>query len=67
MHRAEHAVAGGIAEALYTTAFGLIVALLTLFPYVVFRAHAERAFNGLEVLASGAVRVDTTSAPKSDT
>lgn len=50
------AVADGIAEALYTTAFGLIVALITLFPYVVFRAHAERAFNGLELLAAGAVR-----------
>jgi biopolymer transport protein ExbB len=50
------AVAGGIAEALYTTAFGLIVALVTLFPYVVFRAHVERAFNGMELLASAAVR-----------
>jgi biopolymer transport protein ExbB len=43
-------VAGGIAEALYTTAFGLVVALLTLFPYMAFRAHAERAFGRIESL-----------------
>lgn len=43
-------VASGIAEALYTTAFGLIVALITLFPYAVFRAHADRAFTRLELL-----------------
>jgi biopolymer transport protein ExbB len=49
------AVADGIAQALYTTAFGLIVALITLFPYVIFRSHAERAFNGLELIASGCV------------
>jgi len=51
-------VADGIAEALYTTAFGLIVALITLFPYVVFRAHVERCFNGLELIASGCVGRD---------
>lgn len=43
-------VAGGIAEALYTTAFGLVVALISLFPYMVFRAQAERAFGRLESL-----------------
>lgn len=45
-------VAGGIAEALYTTAFGLIVALMTLFPYMVFRAAADRAFTRLESVAT---------------
>lgn len=48
-------VAGGIAEALYTTAFGLIVALLTLFPYVSFRAQADRAFGRIEALAAAFV------------
>jgi biopolymer transport protein ExbB len=46
------AVAGGIAEALYTTAFGLSVALITLFPHVYYRAKAEQALSRLETLAS---------------
>lgn len=45
------AVAGGVAEALITTAFGLIVALVTLFPYTAFRTQADRCFNRFEVLA----------------
>lgn len=44
------AVAGGIAEALITTAFGLIVALLALFPYMAFRARVERCYSRLETL-----------------
>lgn len=44
-------VAGGIGEALYTTAFGLVVALATLFPFVVFRSQADRALGRLEALA----------------
>lgn len=48
------AVAGGIAEALITTAFGLIVALITLFPYMAFRAHAGRCVSTLEALAATA-------------
>ncbi len=44
-------VAGGIAEALYTTAFGLTIALVTLFPHVVFKSRAERALGRLETLA----------------
>lgn len=46
------AVAGGIAEALFTTAFGLIVALVTLFPHAVFRAHSERCLTRLELIAA---------------
>lgn len=42
------AVAAGIAQALYTTAFGLIVALVTLFPYVIFRSQADRCLGRLE-------------------
>lgn len=44
-------VAGGIAEALYTTAFGLSIALVTLFPHVYFKACADRALGRLETLA----------------
>lgn len=52
------AVAGGIAEALFTTAFGLIVALVTLFPHAVFRAHAERCLTRLELIAAPMIRQD---------
>lgn len=62
------AVAGGIAEALLTTAFGLTIALVTLFPYMIYRAHAERCFARLELFASalivvcGSVEPDSTQA-----
>lgn len=46
------AVAAGIAEALFTTAFGLTVALVTLFPYAVFRAQSERCLGRLEALGA---------------
>lgn len=46
-------VAGGIAEALITTAFGLVIALVTLFPYAIFRAHSDRCFGRLEAIAAG--------------
>jgi len=47
-------VAGGIASALLTTALGLIVALLTLFPYMVYRSHVGRAMGRLESLIAAA-------------
>lgn len=56
-------VAGGIAEALYTTVFGLVVAIVTLFPYVVFRAQADRAFGRLETLAAAALEGASRPAP----
>tara|TARA_Y100001933_G_scaffold250817_1_gene287564 strand:+ start:149 stop:790 length:642 start_codon:yes stop_codon:yes gene_type:complete len=46
------AVAGGIAEALFTTAVGLIVALITLFPHAIFRSQADRALTRLELIAA---------------
>ncbi len=46
------AVAGGIAEALITTAFGLVVALITLFPMMVFRAQGDRCVGMIEMLAA---------------
>ena len=47
-------VAGGIASALITTAFGLIVALVTLFPYMIFKAQSSNALGRLETLIAAA-------------
>ncbi len=47
-------VSSGIGEALITTASGLAVALATLFPYMFFRAQAERALGRLESLIAAA-------------
>ena len=58
-------VAVGIAEALYTTAFGLVVALITLFPYSVFRAQADRAFSRIELLAAAFVEAGVSKGPAS--
>lgn len=46
------AVSGGIAEALITTAAGLIVALVTLFPYNVFRGQIDLMLSRIESLAA---------------
>jgi len=48
------AVSAGIAEALLTTALGLIVAILTLFPYMIFRSHVDRAMGRLESVIAAA-------------
>ncbi len=48
-------VSGGIAEALITTATGLVVALLALFPYMLFRGKQDRAIGRLESLATSAI------------
>jgi len=45
-------VAGGISEALITTAFGLMIAIVTLFPYAVFRAHADRCLGRLVAISA---------------
>lgn len=47
-------VASGIAEALFTTAFGLVIALLTLFPHALFRARTERCLVVFESIAAAA-------------
>jgi biopolymer transport protein ExbB len=49
------AVGVGIAEALLTTAAGLVVALMTLFPYVLFRTQSHRTLSRLERLAAAAI------------
>ena len=43
-------VSSGIAEALITTAAGLVVALITLFPYMAFKGYVNRALGQFEVL-----------------
>jgi biopolymer transport protein ExbB len=50
-------VAGGIAEALVTTAFGLIIALVTLFPYTIFRARADRCLARLEAFGQSLITI----------
>lgn len=47
-------VAGGIAAALLTTALGLIIALVTLFPYMLFKGRSTRAIGRLEALIAAA-------------
>ena len=47
-------VSAGIAEALITTAAGLVVALVVLFPFMAFRAQVERALGRLESLVAAA-------------
>jgi biopolymer transport protein ExbB len=49
-------VSGGIAEALITTASGLVVALMALFPYMIFRSQQDRAVGRLESLIAAARR-----------
>jgi biopolymer transport protein ExbB len=50
------AVSAGIAEALITTAAGLVVALLALFPFNAFRAQIDRTLSRIESLASAAMQ-----------
>lgn len=53
-------VSGGIAEALISTACGLVVALTALFPYMIFKGRQERALGRLEALASTLVSTPKT-------
>jgi biopolymer transport protein ExbB len=54
-------VSGGIAEALITTAAGLVIALLTLFPYTAFRGQAERAMGRMETIIAAAQQGEVNS------
>jgi len=47
-------VSHGIAEALVATASGLSLALVTLFPYMIFRAQSERAVGRMETVIAAA-------------
>lgn len=64
-------VSGGIAEALVATAGGLVVALITLFPYMYFRSQSDKALGRLEsVIASAKLgstaRTEPLSQPRTD-
>jgi biopolymer transport protein ExbB len=64
-------VSGGIAEALVATAGGLVVALITLFPYMYFRSQSDKALGRLEsVIASAkvgsAARTEPLAQPRTD-
>ncbi|MEY5033393.1 MAG: Biopolymer transport protein ExbB [Planctomycetota bacterium] len=47
-------VSGGIAEALITTAAGLIIALGALFPLMIFRSQADRSLGRFEAIVTAA-------------
>jgi len=47
-------VSHGIAEALVATASGLSLALVTLFPYMIFRAQSDRAVGRMETIIAAA-------------
>lgn len=53
------AVSQGIAEALLTTAAGLVIAIVVLFPYNAFRAQIERSLGRLEQLAASLMTMTT--------
>jgi len=59
-------VSRGIAEALTTTAVGLIVAVVTLLPYNLFKAQIDRTLSRLEALVAGGVR-HSDERPKAET
>lgn len=56
------AVSHGIAEALVATASGLSLALVTLFPYMIFRAQSDRAVGRMETIIAAAQSGLTRSA-----
>lgn len=58
-------VSGGIAEALISTACGLVVALTALFPLMILRARQDRALGRLEALAGSVVAAARNRAFKS--
>ena len=48
------AVAEGISVALITTAFGLIISLMTFFPYMIFKEKRNQAIGWIEVIIAAA-------------
>lgn len=56
-------MAVGISEALYTTAFGLVVALVVLFPYNAFRRSSDRALAALETMGAAALEARSSQSP----
>ena len=62
------AVGAGIGQALLTTAAGLVVALVVLLPYNLFRVQVDRTLGRLELLteAAGGEKRKTTNVPAGD-
>ncbi len=58
-------VSAGIAAALLTTALGLTVALITLFPYMIYRSHVDRAVGRLESVIAAAQQGEGVAPPVS--
>ena len=54
-------VAGGIASALLTTAAGLTIALVTLFPYMLFREWSSQSISHLETIVASAQQGEENS------
>ncbi len=50
------ALAAGVAEALYTTAAGLLVAIVTMAIYAFFRGHVNRVVGGMELACTKVLR-----------
>lgn len=50
------ALAAGVAEALYTTAAGLLVAIMTMAIYAFFRGHVNRLVGGMELACTHVLR-----------
>jgi biopolymer transport protein ExbB len=48
-----HAITGGIAEALITTATGLLIAIITLIPYNYLRSKVDQLTDVLEEQSTG--------------
>ena len=59
-------VSGGIAEALITTATGLVIALIALFPYMIFRGQQERSLGRMESLIASGMHGLQESSPSRD-
>ncbi len=60
------AVSPAIGEALLTTAVGLAVSIVVLFPYNAFRAQVDRTLSRFEVLIASASQAATSSVPLPD-
>lgn len=59
-------VSQGIAEALITTAVGLVIAIFTLFPYNALRVQSERTLSAIESLAWAGVAEKTSDGKEQD-
>lgn len=59
-------VASGIAQALITTAFGLTIALIALFPYMIYRSLSNRVLGSIELLVAARLAGASEGAQQKD-